>query len=233
MLLDTLSLFERDPALALVTLATFSLALIFAITVHEASHALVANALGDRTARNLGRITLNPKAHLDPVGTALILFAGFGWGKPTPVNPAYLRPRGWPGMALVSLAGPASNILTAIVFAVPLRSGTVDVGFIGFSSLGDLNQIAGYVLISMVFWNLLLAAFNLLPIAPLDGFKILLGILPPEFARSVARLEPYGPGILMVAIMLSFMMPGTSILARFIGPVMNMLGYLVLGRDLL
>jgi Zn-dependent protease len=233
LLLNTLSLLESNPLLAVVTLITFTASFVIAITVHEASHALAATTLGDHTARNLGRLSLNPKVHLDPFGAALIVFAGFGWGKPTPVNPAYLRLRGPAGMAIVSLAGPASNIVTAIVFAVPLRAGVVDTGVLGFSSLGDLTHLTAYVLVSLVFWNLLLAAFNLLPIAPLDGFKVLLGILPPEAARTFAQLEQYGPGILMLIIMLDYMMPGPGILASFLGPVLNGLSFVVLGRDLL
>ncbi|MDP6420072.1 MAG: site-2 protease family protein [SAR202 cluster bacterium] len=233
MLLDAIFLLERDPLLAVVTLITFTVCLVIAITVHEASHALAATTLGDHTARNQGRLSLNPKVHLDPLGAALIMFAGFGWGKPTPVNPARLRLQGPSGMAVVSLAGPVSNIVTAIVFAVPLRAGVVDTRVLGFSSLGDLTHLPAYVLVSLVFWNLLLAAFNLLPIAPLDGFKFLLGILPPGAARNVAQLEQYGPGILVLIIMLDYMLPGPGILASLLGPVLNVLSFAVLGRDLL
>ena len=157
--------------------------LVMAISVHEFAHALTANWLGDPTPRSQGRLTLDPRRHLDPFGSIMFLIAGFGWGKPVPVNEAYLRVGGWRGMALVSLAGPVSNIVAASLFSVPLRAGAVGSttqGHAVFSGTGA--DIAAYVLVSLVFWNLLLAAFNLLPVAPLDGFKIALGVLPPEAA---------------------------------------------------
>ena len=147
--------------------------------------------------------------HLDPLGTAMILFAGFGWGRPTPVNPAMLRTGPRSGMALVSIAGPLSNILVATLAAVPINAGLVDSESVGFALFwGNSGEIAGYVLGSLVFWNLLLASFNLIPLAPLDGFKVAVGVLPREAALQFARLERYGPAILLSLIMLSFSSPG-------------------------
>ena len=232
MLFRTIDLFQVDPALAIISLAAFSLSLVIAITFHEFSHAYIAASLGDNTARGLGRLTLNPLAHLDPFGTILIFFAGFGWGKPVPVNPEYLRIGYRRGMAAVSLAGPISNILAATVFAIPLRAGLTSSDAIGFSVLGQTN-VLGYALVSLVFWNLILAVFNLLPIAPLDGFKVVLGLLPRNAANSFARLEPYGPGILLVIIALGFLSPDLRILSAVISPVLNLLSVLILGRALM
>ena len=234
MLLATVDLIQRAPVLGLLTLATMSVALIGAITVHEFSHALTATTLGDLTARSLGRLSLHPLAHLDPLGTALIFFAGFGWGKPVPVNPMYLRIGGRYGMALVSLAGPASNIVAASVFAIPIRAGVVGSGVQGLALFGGTSaDLAGYVLATLVFWNLLLAAFNLLPVAPLDGFKVALGVLPEDAARGFARSERYGPGILMLIILADIALPGPGILSSFLTPILNLLSTIVLGRGLL
>ncbi len=232
MLLRTINLFQTDPALALITLAAFSLSLVVGITFHEFSHAYVATTLGDNTAREQGRLTLNPLAHLDPFGTILIFFAGFGWGKPVPINPMFLKIGYRQGMAAVSLAGPISNIIAAAVFAIPLRAGLVESGGGGFSVLGQTGVLS-YALLSLVFWNLILAVFNLLPIAPLDGFKVALGLLPRNAANSFARLEPYGPGILLVIIALGFLSPDLRILSIIISPILNFLSLVILGRPLM
>jgi len=234
LLFATLDLILTDPVLGLVTLATMSVALIAAITFHEFSHALAASTLGDHTARRQGRLSLHPLAHLDPVGTALIFFAGFGWGKPVPVNPMYLRIGGRRGMALVALAGPASNIVAASAFVIPIRAGVLSSRVQGFALFGGaVADLAGFVLVSIVFWNLLLATFNLLPVAPLDGFKVALGILPDDAARGFARSERYGPGILMLIILADIMLPGPGILSSFLTPILNLLSTIVIGRGLM
>ncbi len=227
----------NDPVLGVITLATLCASLVICITVHEFSHAYAATELGDWTARGLGRLSLNPLRHLDPVGTALIFFAGFGWGKPVPVNARYLRVGERPGMALVALAGPASNIVAAVLFAIPLRVGVADTALGGASVFGagsgGVLGYAGYALTSLVFWNLILATFNLLPIAPLDGFKVALGLLPRSLAVPFARLEPYGPGILLLIIALGFFSPNLRILSGILRPMVNLLGQIILGRPLL
>ena len=235
MILRILDDFQRDPAQAIITLLAFSVSLVIAITVHEFSHALAATTLGDTTAQRQGRLSLNPAVHLDPMGTALIFFAGFGWGKPTPVNPfLFLRIGHRQGMALVSLAGPISNILVASLFAIPLRAGLADSGAFDFALFGQSgNDLANIILFHLIFWNLLLATFNLLPISPLDGFKVVLGLLPPDAARRFARLEQDGPGILLLIIMLDFSLPGPGILSSFINPILNLLTTVVLGRQAL
>lgn len=232
MLFQTIDLFQVDPTLAIISLAAFSLSLIVAITFHEFSHAYLATVLGDDTARRHGRLTLNPLAHLELFGTVLIFFAGFGWGKPVPVNPMFLRIGYRSGMAVVSLAGPVSNIIAATTFAVLIRTGIAELGAQGISILGRTDLI-GYTLVSLVFWNLILAVFNLLPIAPLDGFKVALGLLPRNAADNFAKLEPYGPGILLVIIALGFLSPDLRILSMVIGPILNFLSLVILGRPLM
>ena len=214
----------------LVTLASFSIALLVALTVHEFSHALSATLLGDNTARRQGRLSLNPLAHLDPLGTAMILLAGFGWAKPTPVDPAFLRIGTRPGMAVVSLAGPFSNLVVAMLAATPINAGILDPSFAWFTIFtGQPGGIVSYVIGSVIFLNLLLAAFNLIPVAPLDGFKVAAGLLPREASYRFSRLEPYGPAILLLLIMSSFLLPGPSILFSIMRPILNGLSILVFG----
>ena len=173
--------------------------LLIAFTFHEACHALIAYRLGDATAKRMGRLSLNPLAHLDPLGTLMILVSGFGWGKPVPVNPYNLRrPGGRLGMGLVAAAGPVSNLLAAYIFAAPLRAGLFSTSLV---SRNLFIPSAGQVLLSIVMLNVFLAVFNLLPIAPLDGFKVALGLLPPRLAYTWAQTERYGPLILLFLIL--------------------------------
>lgn len=147
------------------TLIYFLVALVVAITIHEFAHARVATSLGDSTAKLSGRLTLNPLAHLDPVGTVVLLVAGFGWGKPVPYNPYYVRHGVW-GETMIALAGPISNILLAALFALP--------GRIYFMQTGAVPSGNLWQFLAIVVWiNVILAAFNLFPIPPLDGSKLL------------------------------------------------------------
>jgi len=188
--------------------------------VHEFSHALSAYRLGDNTAKNQGRLTLNPKAHLDPMGTIMIVFAGFGWGRPTPVSPWNLRIGEKAGMAVVSVAGPISNLIvalvTGIIFQFYMNSGS------------DSIQVAR-ILLTVIQLNLVLAIFNLLPIAPLDGFKIVLGLLPRDAALSFAKTERYGMMILVLVIMGDVFL-NIGILGRVISPVISFLMRLVISQ---
>ena len=164
--------------------------ILFALTVHEFSHAYVASRMGDPTARLLGRLTLNPLAHLDPIGTILLLIAGFGWAKPVPVDARYLaHPRR--DMMWIALAGPASNVILAALFGTLLR------GVDGNAYLS--GTIMGAALVDMVrysvYLNLMLAVFNLIPIFPLDGSRILTGLFSgsiPAASQSVTISSVFG-----------------------------------------
>ncbi len=187
-----------DP-MAFVILAT---ALIVSLSVHEFSHALVADKLGDSTARQLGRLTLNPLAHLDPVGSLLLVFVGFGWGRPVPFNPLNLKnPKR--DSALVALAGPASNFLMAAALSIPLR-------LLGYQSL------VGTILYLILFYNLMLGVFNLLPIHPLDGFKIFGGLLPNNLAIQWYQMQPFGIFLLLVFVV-------TDAFQKYLFPVVELL----------
>ena len=170
---------------------------IVAISVHEACHALAATWLGDPTPKSQGRLTLNPLRHLDFMGTLLLVVAGFGWGKPVIVNPLNLRFGIRRGTAIVSAAGPASNLALAALL------GPVFAQVAGESS-GILpnSQFLAYVLIGTITINILLAVFNLIPIPPLDGFGVLYGVVPPETAEALEPLRRYGPLILFGVVIL-------------------------------
>jgi Zn-dependent protease len=182
------------------TLPTFisrAITLIIAFTFHELAHAITAVQLGDDTPRRMGRVTLNPLAHLDPLGSLLLLFAGFGWAKPVLVNPYNLRTGPNLGMAVVAAAGPFSNLVMAALAAIPLRLDLVpDIG--GGQVLPTLSGFLG----EFIFLNLILMLFNLIPITPLDGSKILRGFAPREWDRPLAMLEQWGPFLLMALVFL-------------------------------
>jgi len=170
----------------------YIIALLIAITIHEFSHAWAADYLGDPTARLKGRISLNPLVHLDLFGTMFLLFFGFGWGKPVPFDPYNLKnPR--KDAAIISAAGPASNFILAILCSIILR-------LLVFFNLSALFTIASFILIPLITLNILLGIFNLLPISPLDGFKIVGGILSKEQAQSWYQLERFGMIFLLLLI---------------------------------
>ena len=164
--------------------------LVVGITVHEASHATVAVALGDPTPRLMGRVSLNPLRHLDPIGSLMILIAHFGWGRPVMFDPSQLRTDPRLGSALVALAGPVSNIVVALAAVILLRVGP------------ELPATASQVLQAVLFINVALAAFNLLPIPPLDGFGFVENLLPKPMAQALAPIVPYGPIILLALVFL-------------------------------
>lgn len=173
--------------------------LLVAISVHECSHAWVANKLGDPTAKNAGRLSLNPFAHLHPLGTLSLLFLGLGWGKPVRVDASKLRPGPKIGMALVAMGGPCANFVTAALLSIPLR-----LRLIPFMP----RMIAGFVvsygeLVSWVVWlNLALAIFNLIPLTPLDGSRLLSVLLPSRWFAVLARYERYGLILVLLLIAL-------------------------------
>ena len=228
MLIRLLSQFGVDPVGAVITLLVLIGSLVAAVTFHEFSHAIAASRLGDDTARRLGRVSLNPIRHLDPMGSMMILVAGFGWGKPVPVNSTYLRPNPRSGAAIVAAAGPVSNILLAAVLSLPLNVGLLNPEVVGFTYFeGVADDLPGYIVSSLVFWNILLAVFNLLPIAPLDGFSVAVGLLPRDASAALLRMERIGPLILFGIIAVG-LFTNLNILWALIGPVINVLGELLL-----
>ncbi|HEY9086586.1 MAG TPA: site-2 protease family protein [Anaerolineaceae bacterium] len=182
--------------LDLPTLISRIIILIIAFTVHEFSHAKVADLFGDMTPRANGRLTLNPLRHLDPMGSLLLLFAGFGWARPVPVNPYALSRRAPSALMWVSLAGPASNFFLAILGAIPLRAGILPTSFGGAAFLPTPVDF----MFEFVWVNLALMLFNLIPLAPLDGSKIAEYFAPPSLARVLETIAPYGPVILLAVV---------------------------------
>ena len=224
---------RSEPANAVFTLLGFTLAIVAAITVHEFSHALSANLLGDDTAKRQGRLTLNPLSHLDPAGTVMIVVVGFGWGRPTPVNPVRFGRRMRSGMAAVSFAGPISNVIVASLAAIPVRFEVLSPGIVGFTIFrGEPSEFGAYLLGSLIFINILLAAFNLIPVAPLDGFKVVQGLLPRDLAMQWSRLERWGPLILLVLILSGFILPTGSLLVPIMKPLVNVLAVIIIGGQI-
>ena len=207
---------QINPASGLLHVVVFILALISAITIHEFAHALVAYRLGDPTAKLAGRLTLNPAAHLDPIGTLALLLVGIGWGKPTPFDPYNLR-HIKRDSALISVAGAASNFLLAILLSLPY--------LIAYYT-GNLNPQLGtvYESLSMLIQiNVLLGVFNLIPVHPLDGFKVLAGLLPRDWYRDFVATERYGLFILLLLII-------TGAIGKILFPVVSViLNYLLPG----
>ena len=213
-----LSVIGDSPEAFVILIAAFATAMLVGLAFHEFSHAYVADGLGDPTPRSMGRLTLNPRAHLDPVGSALIFFIGFGWAKPVPINPFRTRnPK--QALVLISAAGPASNLLIAGLAGIPIKMGLVPFWhpfvppvFAGqFAELWTRSpqDMIGLFLGTVVFINVLLAIFNFLPIAPLDGFQAVVGLLPNDLSRQFASTAKWGPGILMVLILIPFIGDGS------------------------
>jgi len=182
--------------------------LIVALSVHEFAHAWTADQLGDDTPRLQGRLTLNPLAHLDPIGSLLLIVAGFGWARPVVVNPYQLQRRSPAAMMLVAIAGPFSNLVMAILAAIPFRAGLLSLGF--------APSFTSNLLAEFIFINLLLMFFNLIPIAPLDGEKVAEYFLPPAGQRVLDRIRPAGPMLLLGLIMLGSV-AGLDLIGNLIG----------------
>ena len=197
---------------SLLEIVSRVLILLIALPVHELAHALTAYRLGDVTSRDYGRLSLNPLHHIDPIGALLILVYGFGWAKPVPVNPygLYRSRNSTIGFALVAAAGPLSNLFLAALFAIPVRLDLIPPGW-------PLELV-----VSFVFINIALAVFNLIPIPPLDGSRIAVAMLPPQWGEYILRLEPFG---IMIVLLLSFV----GVIGLLMGPPMLLLSSLILG----
>ena len=209
--------------LSLPTLISRIITLIVALTVHEFSHAFVADRFGDDTPRINGRLTLNPLKHLDIIGSLMLIVAGFGWAKPVPVNPAALRRHSRSAFMWVSLAGPASNLLMAALVAIPIRFNLVPT----FATPSFMPSLIEF-LVNFFFINIILMIFNLIPLSPLDGEKVLEFLLPQEWADQYARLRPYGPLLLLVIV---FILPrfGVDIVNSVMNPIIQGLQFVLLG----
>lgn len=198
------------------TLAVWALPVLLAVTLHEVAHGWAALALGDRTAAEQGRLSLNPLRHIDPVGTVIVpavlaMLGGFifGWARPVPVN-MHRLPNPRRDMALVALAGPGANFAMALAFALLLRASLAD-GDPGW--LGEVAQAGLWI-------NLVLMVLNLLPLPPLDGGRVLAGVLPESAARMLDRIEPFGLlillGLLATGLLGQLLSPGLSAAARLV-----------------
>jgi Zn-dependent protease len=219
LLFNARELFDNPPAL-FAYLAAIAVTFMTGLAFHEFSHAWAAYEQGDDTAARQGRLTLNPLKHLDPLGTVLLVLVGFGWAKPTPFNPNRLSkgPR-W-GSVIVAAAGPVSNFFFAAVAALPIKLGLVD-SITSFSRIDQASgeEIIGLFLVFIASINVILGVFNLIPIHPLDGFKVVAGVLPGELGALFQQLAPWGPGILMGLFALSFVAPQFNVLGWLIGGV--------------
>ena len=209
------------------TLISRLIVLVITFTIHELAHAWTATQLGDETPRQYGRLTLNPLAHLDPMGSLLLLVAGFGWAKPVPINPYALQRRTPAGVMWVSLAGPFSNLLMAILAAIPFRMGLVSV-YDGLASTRAILPSLSQIMVQFILINLLLCLFNLIPLAPLDGEKIVDYFLPPNLAKVFDQIRPYGPIILIAIVMLGPMFK-LDIIGMIIMPPLRALFNLLVG----
>ena len=212
-------MFNLSPSLLISRIVT----LIIALTVHECAHAFIAYRFGDTTARDAGRLTLNPLKHLDVLGSLMLLLVGFGWAKPVPINPYTLRRKSESAEMWVSLAGPTSNFLLAVIAGLLLRLHL----FPWQASSGILPSSADFLFTFMTI-NLVLMLFNLIPLAPLDGEKVLAFFLPSKWSSNFSQIQRYGPILLMVLL---FVLPmvGVDIISWIMTPALNQISKALMG----
>jgi Zn-dependent protease len=209
-----------------VTIIVRGIVLLIALPLHELAHALMADYLGDPTPRSQGRITLNPLKHLDVFGTIAFLLVGVGWAKPVMVNPYNLRGNPHTSMAIVSVVGPATNFLLALLGAIPFHLNFLPSLFSGGGP--DTMGYVYYFFAEFVFLNLALGFFNLLPIPPLDGYKILLGLLPYDIGLKLRPLNQYG---FLILIAILFLLPqiGVDVLGTIVWQPTQSLSQMLIG----
>jgi Zn-dependent protease len=197
-----------------------AIALLIGMTIHEFAHVYVAYRMGDNTAASQGRLTLNPLVHINPIGFLMGVLIGFGILGSAPINPSRMRNPRWGYLAAVA-AGPFSNLIVAVVFAIPLRL---------VPSLVFEGGLLGNILFGVVYLNVILAVFNIIPLAPLDGWSIAYALLPPEQARWWQRYQQISMYVFFGMIMLSFVAPQLSVLDKLISqPSLTIVRFLVLG----
>jgi Zn-dependent protease len=225
-------LLETNPRAFLVLVGAVVTALLVGITVHEFSHAFAATRLGDPTPRYRGRLSLNPLAHLDPVGTMLLFLVGFGWGKPVEVNPRLMRGDPKTNMALTAAAGPLSNLVVAALAGLAIKLDIVpwrspfNVPNLAYWSADDY---LGLYLSSIVLFGILLALFNLIPLWPLDGFSVAVGILPRDLSQELERVRLWGPGLLLLFLFGIPIFTGWNPLFDLLRPAVNGVASLLTG----
>lgn len=212
--------------ISIPTLLTRLVILLVAQPIHEWAHAWSAYQLGDDTASLQGRMTLNPIAHFDPVGSMLLLLGSIGWGKPVPVNPYRMRINPRTGSAISAFAGPLSNFVMAMLLAIPFRLQWVNLWSAHMDlSSGTLSM--GFFLLTAIGINLSLMLFNLIPVFPLDGEKVLVGVLPPRWGDSLLRIRSYGP-IILAALLFVLPLVGVDLIGIVITPAYGFLMNLLL-----
>jgi Zn-dependent protease len=199
------------------TLISRLITLVIALTFHEFAHAWTATRYGDDTPYLFGRLTLNPLRHLDLLGSMMLIFVGFGWAKPVPVNPSALERRSHTAYLWVSLAGPFSNFLLALVASVIFRL-----------LVGGSGGWASYFLLEFIYINLLLWVFNLIPIPPLDGEKLVSYLLPSSAAPFYEKYRQFGP-LLLIALVVLMPLLGFDLFGSVISPIINQLTMFLIG----